>query len=128
LGEDDEHHLRDLLGSVEITGFPQSGGIHQVHVARNQDGKGGVGIPDGVLPQQIHVGRVVHPLISGRRRQKVPTNFDSMQSRKQTTGSLNAEMQRTPGSAEENKLCETLRSPRLCVGIFAQENKSFVAG
>jgi hypothetical protein len=51
-------------------------------VARNQGGKGGVGIPVGILPQQIHVGGVVHPLISGRRREKVPTNFESMQSRK----------------------------------------------
>jgi hypothetical protein len=42
--------------------------------ARNQ---GDVGIPAGVLPQQIHVGRVVHPLISGRRREKVPSNFKS---------------------------------------------------
>jgi hypothetical protein len=30
------------------------------------------------LPQQIHVRGVVHPLISGRRREKVPTNFESI--------------------------------------------------
>jgi hypothetical protein len=51
-------------------------------VACNQGGKGGVGIPDGVLPQQIHVGRVVHPFISGRCREKVPTNFTSILSNK----------------------------------------------
>ena len=33
------------------------------------------------LPQQIHVRRVVHPLISGRCREKVPTHFESMQNR-----------------------------------------------
>jgi hypothetical protein len=34
-------------------------------------------------------------------------------------------MQRAPRSAEENKLCETPRSPRLCVGKFTPENKIF---
>jgi hypothetical protein len=27
---------------------------------------------------EIHVGRVVHPSINGRRREKVPTNFESI--------------------------------------------------
>jgi hypothetical protein len=36
-------------------------------------------IPVSVLQQQIHVRRVVHPLISGRCREKVPTHFESMQ-------------------------------------------------
>jgi hypothetical protein len=43
-----------------------------------RSGKGGVGIPVGVLPQQIHAGRVVHPSINGRRREKVPTNIESI--------------------------------------------------
>ena len=47
--------------------------------ARNQ---GGVGIHAGALPQQIHVGVVVHPLINGRRRQKVPTHFESKPNRR----------------------------------------------
>jgi len=34
-------------------------------------------------------------------------------------------MQRTLRIAEKIKLCETLRSPRLCVGKFTQENKIF---
>jgi hypothetical protein len=34
-------------------------------------------------------------------------------------------MQRASRSAEENKLCETLRSPCLCVGKFTPENKIF---
>jgi hypothetical protein len=50
-----------------------------------------------------------------------------MQSRKQTTGSLNAEMQRTLRIAEENKLCETLRSPRLCVE-YLRKKKQFRGG
>jgi hypothetical protein len=42
--------------------------------------------------------------------------------RNQTSRRFNAEMQMTPRTAENIKLCETLRSPRLCVEIFAQEN------
>jgi hypothetical protein len=67
--------LRNFLGCVGIAGFTQGGGINQVHMARNQDFKSGFGIPAGVLPQQIHVRRVVHPLINGRHRPKVPINF-----------------------------------------------------
>jgi len=45
LSKDDEHRLRDLLGGVEIAGFPQRGGIDQVHVARNQAAKAASEIP-----------------------------------------------------------------------------------
>jgi hypothetical protein len=41
----------------------------------------GIGITAGVLPRQIHAGRVVHPSINVRRREKAPTNFDSIHAR-----------------------------------------------
>lgn len=48
--EDDEDRLRDFLGSVGVARVAQRDGIDLVHMARDERGKGGLGVLIGVLP------------------------------------------------------------------------------
>jgi hypothetical protein len=84
--QNDEDGLRDFLGGIRAAGLSQRGGIHQVQMARHQCGKRLVGIPVGILPQQIHVGRVLHLPMNVRRRKKVPTYFDPRRCRLTSPG------------------------------------------
>jgi hypothetical protein len=53
-----------------------------------------------------------------------PRMTTARRSRNQIQTNLNAETQRTPRNAKRIKLCASLRSRRLCVGKFAQENET----
>jgi hypothetical protein len=75
LGEKDEHGLGNLFRSVGLAGFSQRGGIHEIDMAGHEGRKGGFGIPFGVLPQQIHVGRIIHSFNNVRRRGKRAGHF-----------------------------------------------------
>jgi hypothetical protein len=58
--QNDEDRLRDFLGVMRIAGETQRGGIDEVHIPRDEGGKGGLGFGAGEFGEQFVVVQFRH--------------------------------------------------------------------
>ena len=59
-GEEEEDRLRNILREVRIANLAQGGGVNEIEMPRNEDGKGFVGMFCSAKAQELLVVAVLH--------------------------------------------------------------------